>query len=139
MQAKTKISVLLLAHNDEKSIEKSVKNVLGQTYRNLEFIICANGCTDNTIHLIGKTIAKNVVDVYFTALPVQNKSKAIKWMWQIATGDFILIKEVNDNWEQNMVENQVNLFHRYGTAGTLIKHIPLPDDLRQFEFDTTNF
>ena len=42
------ISIIINSHNGEKFIEKSVKSVLCQTYKNFVIILWDNASTDNT-------------------------------------------------------------------------------------------
>jgi glycosyltransferase involved in cell wall biosynthesis len=43
-----KISVIMPVYNSENYIDKSIKSILDQTYRNFEFIIINDGSTDST-------------------------------------------------------------------------------------------
>lgn len=46
-----KISIITVAFNEEKTIEKTIKSVLNQTSKDLEFIICDGKSTDKTIEI----------------------------------------------------------------------------------------
>ncbi|MDO5072140.1 MAG: glycosyltransferase family 2 protein [Pasteurella multocida] len=46
------ISVLICAYNSEKYIERSIRSVMNQTYKNLEIIIINDGSSDNTFNII---------------------------------------------------------------------------------------
>lgn len=43
-----KVSVIMGVFNSEKSICKCIDSILGQTYKNIEFVICDDNSTDNT-------------------------------------------------------------------------------------------
>jgi glycosyltransferase involved in cell wall biosynthesis len=47
-----KVSVIMAAYNGEAYIEKSVQSILGQTFKNFEFIIVDDGSTDGTVDKI---------------------------------------------------------------------------------------
>ena len=44
-----KISIVTAVYNAENYIEQSVGSILGQTFKNFEFIIVDDGSTDNTL------------------------------------------------------------------------------------------
>lgn len=49
-----RFSIIMAAYNAEKEIEKAIKSVLNQTYRNFEFIIVNDFSTDNTAKIVSK-------------------------------------------------------------------------------------
>jgi len=53
-----KISVLIIAHNEEEWIEKCIKSILNQTQKPDEIVLVAHNCTDDTV-----TIAKRFATV----------------------------------------------------------------------------
>ena len=42
------ISVIIPIHNGEKTLERSLKSVIDQTYQDFEIITVLNNCTDNS-------------------------------------------------------------------------------------------
>ncbi|MBR6153143.1 MAG: glycosyltransferase family 2 protein [Treponema sp.] len=48
------ISVIINVYNGEKYIDKCLKSVIDQTYKNLEIIIVNDGSTDNTLEIVKK-------------------------------------------------------------------------------------
>ncbi len=43
-----KLSIIIPAHNEEKYIEKTLKSIGGQDFKDYEVIVVCNGCEDNT-------------------------------------------------------------------------------------------
>ena len=52
------ISVIVPAYNAEKYIEKCLKSVIGQTYRNIEIIVVDDGSKDLTKRIIEQHVKK---------------------------------------------------------------------------------
>ena len=55
---KPKISVIMSVYNNGNYLEQSIKSILNQKYKNLEFIIINDGSTDNTEKIIRKYLKK---------------------------------------------------------------------------------
>lgn len=49
-----RISVIMATYNAEKTVEKTIKSIITQTYKNIEFIIIDGGSKDKTIEIIKK-------------------------------------------------------------------------------------
>lgn len=49
-----KFTIITVCKNAEKSIEKTVKSVLQQSYKDFEYIICDGASTDSTIEIINE-------------------------------------------------------------------------------------
>ena len=56
------ITVITVCLNSEKTIEQTIRSVIGQTYNNIEYIIWDGGSTDSTIDIVGKFLenSKNI-------------------------------------------------------------------------------
>ncbi len=55
------VSVITPSYNQGHFIEATIKSVLNQTYRNIQYIIIDGGSTDNTMDVIGKY--RNQIDI----------------------------------------------------------------------------
>lgn len=47
-------SIITVCRNSEKTIERTIKSVLGQTFKNLEYIIIDGASDDNTLNIVNK-------------------------------------------------------------------------------------
>lgn len=57
------VNIIMPVYNSEKTIEKSIKSVLQQTYQNFILIIVNDGSTDNTSNFLKKYSANNKIKV----------------------------------------------------------------------------
>ena len=53
-----KISIVTVVKNSEKTIEKTIKSVVGQTYKNYQYIVMDGGSTDNTMRILERYRSK---------------------------------------------------------------------------------
>ena len=58
MNSNPKISIITVVFNSKNYIEDTIKNILSQTYKNIEYIIVDGGSTDNTLDIIKKYNAR---------------------------------------------------------------------------------
>jgi glycosyltransferase involved in cell wall biosynthesis len=99
-----KISIITVAYNAEKSIEDTIQSVIGQTYKNIEYIIIDGNSTDDTlkicntykesIHTIVSEKDKGIYDA-------MNKGIAL------ATGDVIGVLNADDFYLNSNVISKV--------------------------------
>lgn len=119
------ISVLLAVHNGEKYIKKSILSVLSQTFQDFELLICANGCTDKTIEIIGQLLSEyqHLNNIKLFTLPQANKSEALNYLLKQATGNYIAIQDADDIWEINKLEEQAKYMFHFDIIGTQCTYI----------------
>lgn len=98
------VSVLVSCYNVEKFLEKGIKSIVEQTYKNCEFIFVDDGSTDNTLSILKEWEQKD------------NRIKVIKHKYnqglgaarntglEHANGDFICFIDVDDYPHPNLVE-----------------------------------
>ena len=102
-----KISVLIIAHNEEKFIEKCINSILEQTKKPDEIILIAHNCTDETIE-ISKKYPINVVTFEGENGIVYARLKGI----ENVTGDIVLCIDGDSYAEKNWVEEMIKLFQK---------------------------
>ncbi|WP_273212131.1 glycosyltransferase family 2 protein [Runella zeae] len=87
------ISVVIPLYNKEKSIKKTIKSVLEQTYKNFELVIVNDGSTDNSIDVVNEFVDSRII--------VYNKknggvSSARNYGINVARGEFIMFLDADD-------------------------------------------
>ena len=58
---KNKITIITPVKNDEKNIEKTIRSVLDQSYKKIEYIVVDGQSNDTTLKIIKKFKKKNKV------------------------------------------------------------------------------
>lgn len=103
------VSIITVCLNSEKTIEQTIKSVLGQTYKNIEYIIVDGQSSDGTLDIINKyrsQIAKVVSE------PDEGLYYAMNKGISMATGDIIGIINSDDWYETYAVEEVVACFRK---------------------------
>ena len=90
-----KISIIIPVYNVEKYIEKCIKSVINQTYKNIEIIIIIDGSKDNSANIVKKFVKKDNRIVL-----VERENRGVMHTRiegvQMATGDFIMFLDADD-------------------------------------------
>lgn len=102
-----KVSVIIAIYNAEKYIEKTIKSVINQTYKELEIILINDGSTDESSNICkklqnqdGRIIIKNQKN--------KGVSEARNVGKTIATGEYIIFIDSDDILLSSMIETLVN-------------------------------
>jgi glycosyltransferase involved in cell wall biosynthesis len=90
-----KISFLIAAHNEEKIIEKTLKNLIKLPYKNYEVVIGLDGCTDNTEGIVQEYCKKSERIRYYKLNLRQGKPAVINSIIKKASGDIIIINDAD--------------------------------------------
>ena len=101
-----KISFLMPAHNEEKIIAKTLKNLISLPYKNYEIILGLDGCTDKTEEIVKSFEKKSNKVRHFNFNLRQGKPAVINQIIKKATGEIIII---NDTDWIFMVKNKESL------------------------------
>ena len=107
-----KITVIVPVYNTEEYIERCIRSIMEQTYKNLEIIIVNDGSTDNSMD-----ICKNlqVEDNRNIIINQENKGVAGARNTGIenSTGEFIGFVDSDDYLEKNMYEKLMGYIEEY--------------------------
>jgi glycosyltransferase involved in cell wall biosynthesis len=106
---KPKVSVIIPTYNREKYIERAIKSVLEQTYRDYELIIIDDGSTDNT----GKILRKYDKKIRNFSMLHSGVSAARNFGISKAHGEWIALLDSDDYWLPEKLEKQMEYLEKY--------------------------
>ena len=102
-----KISVLIIAHNEEKYIEKCISSVLNQTQKADEIVLIAHNCTDKTIE-IAKEFPITIVNFEGGMGILSARMKGI----ENVSGDIVLCIDGDSYASKNWISEMIPLFQK---------------------------
>ncbi len=107
-----RISVIVPAYNCQDTIERCIKSIQNQTYKNLEIIVVNDGSTDNTETILHEM---QLVDdrIIVISIPNGGVSHARNTGLDSATGDFITFVDSDDYIDKEMYETLYNLINEH--------------------------
>lgn len=105
-----RFSIITISFNSEKTIERTIKSVLEQTYKDLEYII-VDGCSkDRTLDIVKKYEPLFEGRMKWKSEPDKGIYDAMNKGIRMATGDIIGIVNSDDWLESGAVEVVANAF-----------------------------
>lgn len=132
------VSIIMPAHNSERTLSDAVESVLRQTYPDWELVIIDDASRDGTLALAHQLAAS---DPRFRILPLQQNvgvAEARNRGIEAATGQYLAFLDSDDLWLPHKLQVQIDFmrstgaafsFSRYtriGVDGTLGKPIRIP-------------
>jgi len=99
-----RVSIITIAYNSAETIEDTIKSVVNQGYRNIEYIIIDGGSTDDTLKIIDKY--KKDISI-FVSEPDKGIYDAMNKGVLNATGDIIGILNSDDIYANSSVIDDV--------------------------------
>lgn len=103
-----KISILTPSFNTSDYLERAIKSVQVQQYKNWEHIIIDGGSTDGTIAILEK-----YPHLIWASEPDQGQSDAMNKAFARATGDLIVYLNADDELESDTFIEVVNYFEQH--------------------------
>lgn len=101
------VSVIIPIYNSEKGLDKCIKSVIMQSYKNLEIILIDDGSTDGSSVICKNWLTKDDRIKYFF-IKNSGVSVARNYGLRKAIGDYIYFIDSDDYIDQNVIENLYN-------------------------------
>lgn len=107
------VSVIIPSYNRASTIEKSVRSVLNQTYRDIELIVVDDCSTDNTKQVLEQIhddrLRYHCLEKNSGACAARNKGI------ELARGEYIAFQDSDDEWLPHKLETQLKAMQESGT------------------------
>jgi glycosyltransferase involved in cell wall biosynthesis len=103
------VSILIVSHNAQDFIAKTIRSCLAQSYRNVEILILDNKSGDKTVDIIHSF--KDPRLQMFSSDEVSNPYKSLNYLIKRAAGDYIAIQDHDDIWFREKIERQVEFLN----------------------------
>lgn len=120
------ISVIVPVYNVEQYLERCVKSILNQTYKNIEIILVDDGSPDGSPRLCD-SIAKKHSNVCVIHKPNGGLSSARNTGIDKAKGTYISFVDSDDYIEEGMIQRLYQLIKMHEAEVAMIKYIEVND------------
>ena len=101
---KYKLSIVTPNLNGGKYLEQTIKSVINQDYKNIEYIIIDGGSTDNSIEIIKKY--SNYIS-YYEIKKDNNMYEALNYGFKKASGDIFTWLNSDDLYYKNCLSKLI--------------------------------
>lgn len=118
-----KISVLTPCFNSGKQIERAIKSVIAQDYKNYEHIVIDGGSTDDTL-----SILKKYDHILYVSEPDEGQSDAMNKAFQKSSGDIVVYLNADDEFAPNAFNKIIEAFHRSPGADMIVGNLIYSDN-----------
>ena len=103
-----RVSVLVPAYNEEKTLRACVESLLASRYENLEIIVIDDGSCDDTEHSIDGLV--DSIKVCYIRQPNSGKATALNRGAAVASGEVLLFTDADSIFLPDTVGNMVRWF-----------------------------
>jgi len=99
--------------NGENKLEDSIKSVLGQTFKNFEFLILNDGSIDNTKKILLKYQNKDIRIKLFENETNKGLTKSLNFLLKLTKGQYIARQDHDDLSKSNRIEEQLKFIEKH--------------------------
>lgn len=121
-----KISIITVCYNSEKTIEATIKSVLGQSYTNIEYIIIDGGSNDNTLKIINNYNLQSKKSIKILSEPDKGLYDAMNKGVIMSSGSLVGILNSDDTFFSNTTIADIAYFFKHNVIeaciGNIVQH-----------------
>ena len=121
-----KVSIIMPSYNSAEYIGNAIKSVLGQTYKDFEFIIIDDCSTDNSREVIDSFQDTRIKKIFFE----KNEHMWFVHNYAISISRGKYIAEINDDdyWHLDKLKKQVEYMETHSECGACFTLVNVVDE-----------
>lgn len=115
------VSIIMGVYNNQNTIDKCIRSIVNQTFKNWEFIICNDGSTDSTIDILYKWEQKDKRIHILSNERNLKLSATLNRCLAVAKGKYIARMDADDESVSERLAKQVDFLEKnqsYDVVGT---------------------
>lgn len=112
MDSPSKVAVILPCYNAERYLVQTIESVLGQSYKNIHFIIGNDGSTDNSKKILEKYSDKIQI-VEHPDHGNHGQAATYNMCLQYTNSEYIAFIDNDDLWHPDKIQKQVDILDTY--------------------------
>lgn len=109
---KPKISVIISFFNNCDTLEKSLKSILNQSYKDFELIIISDGSNDGSNKIVKKFLIKKNNVLYFESKKNVGLTKMLNLGIKFSRGEYIARHDADDLSQSSRFKNQIDILKK---------------------------
>ena len=109
---KPKISVIISFFNNCNTLEKSLKSILNQSYKDFELIIISDGSNDGSNKIVKKFLIKKNNVLYFESKKNVGLTKMLNLGIKFSRGEYIARHDADDLSLSSRFKNQIDILKK---------------------------
>lgn len=110
------VSVIMSCYNHADFVAEAIESVLGQSYKNIEFLVADDGSSDDSASVMQRYSAHFEKEYYFQ----DNAGGRHKLLVQQAKGKYIALMNSDDVWEKDKLVLQVEYMEKHEECGACL-------------------
>jgi len=111
-----KISIVTISFNQSKYLKECIESVLGQSYKNIEYIVVDPGSTDGSREIIA-SYGDAIIKVFSKD---EGPADGLNNGFSVATGDIFYFLNADDYLEDEAILNVIRFFQDYSDIDVIV-------------------
>lgn len=123
------VSVIITNYNYGRFLKRCIDSIIGQSYSNIELIICDNGSTDDSFSIIDEYLKIHPSKITFVRHR-RNLGSANNFISgeRLIQGDYFMNFGADDYLRPSFIETAVRIFSAFPRVSQIITHADIIDD-----------